>query len=215
MQSAGLLFSCAWSVEMPPLYPLPATQPLAATLSALALVICAAPECGRLLTRRHRAGATERDGGSLVLLLALLALSLVSAGLAAWLLPGAAIIHGRAFVFGAGVALILIGTALRAYAIHALGRYFVITVAVEPNQHVVESGPYRLIRHPSYTGALLALLGIALALTNWASLAAIMLGSAVGFGYRVMVEERALSCAIGQPYSVYMQRTRRLIPFIF
>src|SRR6185437_5203297 len=35
MQSAGLLFFCAWSVEMPPLYPLPATQPLAATLSAL------------------------------------------------------------------------------------------------------------------------------------------------------------------------------------
>jgi protein-S-isoprenylcysteine O-methyltransferase Ste14 len=215
MQSAGLSFSCARSVEMPPLYPLPATQPLAATLYTLALVICAVPECGRLLTRRHRAGATERDGGSLVLLLALLALSLVSAGIAAWLLPSAAIIHGRVFVFGAGVALILIGMALRAYAIRALGRYFVITVAVEPNQQVVESGPYRLIRHPSYTGALLALLGIALALTNWASLAAIILGNAVGFGYRVMVEERALSCALGQSYSVYMRRTRRLIPFIF
>jgi protein-S-isoprenylcysteine O-methyltransferase Ste14 len=80
---------------------------------------------------------------------------------------------------------------------------------------VVESGPYRLIRHPSYTGALLALFGIALALTNWASLAAIILGNAVGFGYRVMVEERALSCALGQSYSVYMRRTRRLIPFIF
>lgn len=200
---------------MPPLYPLPATQPLAATLYTLALVICAVPERGRLLTRRHRAGATERDGGSLVLLLALLALSLVSAGIAAWLLPSAAIIHGRVFVFGAGVALILIGMALRAYAIRALGRYFVITVAVEPNQQVVESGPYRLIRHPSYTGALLALLGIALALTNWASLAAIILGNAVGFGYRVMVEERALSCALGQSYSVYMRRTRRLIPFIF
>ena len=114
---------------MPALYPLPATQPLAATLYTLALVICAAPECGRLLTRRHRAGATARDGGSLVLLLALLALSLISAGIAAWLLPSAAIIHGRVFVFGAGVALILIGTALRAYAIRALGRYFVITVS--------------------------------------------------------------------------------------
>jgi protein-S-isoprenylcysteine O-methyltransferase Ste14 len=200
---------------MPELYPLPATQPFAAALSALALMICAAPECGRLLTRRRREGATAYDGGSLALLLGLLALSLVSAALAATLLPGAAMVHGRALVFGLGIALILVGTALRTYAIRVLGRYFVITVAVGPDQQVVERGPYRLIRHPSYTGALLSLLGFGLVLTNWASLAAIILGSAVGFGYRVMVEERVLSRALGQPYIAYMRRTRRLIPYVF
>ena len=197
------------------LYPLPVTQPFAAVLSALALVICAAPECGRLLTRRRREGATADDRGSLALLLALLALSLISAALAALLLPGAAMIHGRAVIFGLGIALILIGTALRTYAIRVLGRYFVITVAVGPDQQVVERGPYRLIRHPSYTGALLSLLGFGLVLTNWASLAAIILCNAVGFGYRVMVEERVLARVLGQPYITYMRRTRRLIPYVF
>jgi len=200
---------------MPALYPLPATQPFAAALTALALVICLAPECGRLLTRRRREGATAYDGGSLALLLTLLTLSLISAVLAALLLPGAAMAHGRAVVFGLGIVWILIGTALRTYAIRVLGRYFVSTVAVGPDQQVVERGPYRLIRHPSYTGALLSLLGFGLVLTNWASLAVIILGNAVGFGYRVMVEERVLSRALGQPYVAYMRRTRRLIPYLF
>lgn len=199
---------------MPALYPLPATQPLAALLFALALAICATPELGRLLTRRRRAGATTQDSGSLLLLLALLALSIGLAWMLAFLLPGAAMASGRALTFGVGLALILLGTAFRAYAIRVLGRYFVITVAVGPDQQVVERGPYRLIRHPSYTGALLALLGIGLALTNWASLAAIILCNAVGFGYRVRVEERVLSRTLGEPYIAYMRRTRRLIPFI-
>jgi protein-S-isoprenylcysteine O-methyltransferase Ste14 len=200
---------------MHPLYPLPATDALAALFFAVALAVCAAPELGRLLTRRRREGAVTHDSGSLVLLLALLALSLIAAWAAAYLLPGAAIIHGRSFVFGVGIGLIFTGTVLRAYAIRVLGRYFVITVAVGPDQQVVESGPYRLVRHPSYTGALLSLLGIGLALTNWASLAAIILGNAVGFGYRVIVEERVLVRALGQPYIAYMRRTRRLIPFVF
>ena len=200
---------------MSALYPLPTTQPVAAVLVALALVICTAPECGRLLTRRRREGATAYDGGSLALLLALLALSVVTAALAAELLPGAAMVHGRAAIFGLGIALMLVGAALRTYAIRVLGRYFVITVAVGPDQQVVERGPYRLIRHPSYTGALLSLLGFGLVLTNWASLAAIIVGNAVGFSYRVMVEERVLARALGQPYITYMRRTRRLIPHVF
>src|SRR6185312_9369918 len=101
--------------------------------------------------------------------------------LMAVMLPGAAMIHGQAVVFGLGIALILVGTALRTYAVRVLGRYFVITVAVGSDQRVVEHGPYRLIRHPSYTGALLSLLGFGLMLTNWASLAAIILCNAVGF----------------------------------
>lgn len=196
-------------------YPLPAAEPLAGVIFALALIVLAAPECGRLLYRRRREGAVERDGGSLILLLALLTLGVVLAWLAAFAVPGATITRGRPVVFGAGIALILLGTALRSYAIRVLGRYFVITVAVGPDQRVVDSGPYRLIRHPSYTGALLALLGIALALTNWVSLAVIVLCNAVGFGYRVMVEERVLTRALGQPYIAYMRRTRRLIPFVF
>jgi protein-S-isoprenylcysteine O-methyltransferase Ste14 len=200
---------------MPAWYPLPATQPFAAVLCALAVIIGVAPECSRLVTRRRREGAIAHDGGSLVLLLALLVLGVVSAVCAAFLLANAALSDGRTLIFGLGIALILIGTVLRAYAIHVLGRYFVITVAVGPDQQVVERGPYRLIRHPSYTGALLALLGFGLVLTNWASLIAIILCNAVGFGYRVMIEERVLARALGERYIAYMRRTRRLIPYLF
>jgi protein-S-isoprenylcysteine O-methyltransferase Ste14 len=200
---------------MNPLSPLFATQPLAALLFALALVLFAAPECSRVLRRSRRAGATVYDGGSLLVVLALAALSVITAWLAALLLPGATITGGRGIVFGVGIALIVLGTVLRSYAIHVLGRYFVITVAVGPDQQVVERGPYRLIRHPSYTGALLSLLGIALALTNWVSLAVVLVCNAIGFGYRVVVEERVLARTLGEPYRAYMRRTRRLIPYLF
>lgn len=195
--------------------PLPYTQPLAAAIYLAALAFCVAPESQRLLMRRTRAGAEARDAGSLVVLLGLLALGGALTFALALLVPGAAMRSGREILFAAGIALIVLGTALRTYAIRVLGRYFVITVAVTPDQPVVERGPYRYIRHPSYTGALLALLGVALALTNWASLAAMIACNAIGFGYRVIVEERALRTTLGEPYAAYMRRTRRLIPWVF
>jgi protein-S-isoprenylcysteine O-methyltransferase Ste14 len=86
---------------------------------------------------------------------------------------------------------------------------------VSAGQTVVQAGPYRFIRHPAYSGSLLTVLGLGLALGNWASLAAILAGALAGYTYRVSVEERALREALGQPYLDYMRRTRRFIPFIF
>ncbi len=88
-------------------------------------------------------------------------------------------------------------------------------MATHAGQVVIQSGPYRLIRHPSYTGALITLLGMGLALTNWASLIAALVIPAVGFLYRISIEERVLVEALGNPYREYMQRTCRLIPFIW
>jgi protein-S-isoprenylcysteine O-methyltransferase Ste14 len=88
-------------------------------------------------------------------------------------------------------------------------------VAVRATQAVVQSGPYRLVRHPSYTAILIMLLGLGLALANWASLVVLLAGGLIGLGYRVRVEERALVDALGQPYVDYIRHTQRLIPFIF
>jgi len=80
---------------------------------------------------------------------------------------------------------------------------------------VIEAGPYRFIRHPSYTGFLITLLGFGLSLTNnWLSLLVIMGCALIGFIYRIYVEERVLQAHLGQPYQEYMQRTKRLIPFL-
>jgi protein-S-isoprenylcysteine O-methyltransferase Ste14 len=75
-------------------------------------------------------------------------------------------------------------------------------------------GPYRLIRHPSYTGLLILFLGYGLCLTNWLSLLVLMGCALIGLGYRINVEEHVLEARLGQPYHEYMRRTKRLIPFV-
>jgi len=79
----------------------------------------------------------------------------------------------------------------------------------------VQTGPYRYIRHPAYSGTFLTMLGVGLAMTNWASLMALLLCVFSGHLYRVHVEEKALIRAIGQPYIEYMRHTRRFIPWVF
>ncbi|HEY6903143.1 MAG TPA: isoprenylcysteine carboxylmethyltransferase family protein [Candidatus Acidoferrales bacterium] len=121
----------------------------------------------------------------------------------------------RTWVFFAGVTLMLAGIAFRFYAMKVLGRFFTYNVAVHAGQTVVEVGPYRYIRHPSYTGALITLIGVGLALGNWASLLAILACTGIAYAYRISVEESALIAALGEPYKQYMRRTRRLVPFLF
>lgn len=114
-----------------------------------------------------------------------------------------------------GIVVILLGAALRWWAILTLGRYFTFEVAVRSTQSVVQAGPYRFVRHPSYTAILIMLLGVGMALTNWASLIVMLAGGLIGLLYRVRVEERELVEALGQPYVDYMRHTKRLIPFMY
>ena len=92
--------------------------------------------------------------------------------------------------------------------------YFV-DVATQAGQTVVQDGPYRFIRHPAYSGTLLALLGIGLTLGNWLALLVVLGGGVAGHLYRAHVEEQALVAALGEPYRAYMRRTRRFIPFVW
>ena len=113
-----------------------------------------------------------------------------------------------------GGALTLSGTAFRLWSIRTLGQYFTRTVQVSSDQKVIEAGPYRYIRHPSYTGAIIAAAGVGLSLRHWLSLALILIPMTLSLAYRILVEERALIEALGKPYKDYMARTKRLIPFL-
>lgn len=117
-------------------------------------------------------------------------------------------------IFVAGILVALAGIGLRLWAIRVLGRFFTSVIAVSPDQQVVDHGPYRLIRHPSYTGALITVLGAALCLANWLSLAAIV-PVFLAYSYRIRVEESSLEGQLGHAYSDYRQRTKRLVPFIY
>jgi protein-S-isoprenylcysteine O-methyltransferase Ste14 len=114
-----------------------------------------------------------------------------------------------------GALLVVGGTLFRQWAIRTLGQYFTRSVQVSSDQSVVQDGPYRWLRHPSYTGGMLAAAGVGLALGNAVSFACLLAASLAGFGYRIAVEEKALIETLGEPYRAYSARTKRLIPFVW
>src|ERR1041384_2980341 len=90
------------------------------------------------------------------------------------------------------VVLFAAGLILRWWAIVTLGRFFTVDVTIEKDHQLVEGGPFRWVRHPSYTGVLVAFAGWALTLRNWAAIAVVLLPIFVAFWRRMNVEEDAL-----------------------
>jgi protein-S-isoprenylcysteine O-methyltransferase Ste14 len=163
--------------------------------------------------RRLPDGATDHDAGSKWFVIGSVWGSVAIGMWIALLFPGTAIRSGRITVFIVGLVLMVAGMALRWYSIRVLGASFTCEVSTRPGQAVVESGPYRWVRHPSYTGGLVTLLGVLVCCVNWASLPALIVAFA-GYAYRIRIEERALASDLGTPYRDYMRRTKRLIPFV-
>jgi protein-S-isoprenylcysteine O-methyltransferase Ste14 len=127
----------------------------------------------------------------------------------------AEIAAGRWPLFVAGLLLMAAGLALRLWAIVTLGRFFTVDVRVHPGQTVVDRGPYRWVRHPAYTGLVAFLIGLGLALTNWASLLVLVLLPTVGLVLRIRSEERALLAGLGEDYRRFAESRRRLFPGIW
>ncbi len=144
----------------------------------------------------------------------------VVAGLAgAFILAGhersAAISGGRWLIFAIGLTLMTAGIAIRQWAVALLGEFFTTDVRVHPDQTVIDHGPYRVVRHPSYTGMLVTLAGTGLALGNWAALGAVVVLPTIGVIYRIGVEERALLEALGEPYRRFAAGRARLVPGVW
>src|SRR5205085_6139499 len=116
---------------------------------------------------KRRRGAESRDRGSLALLFAgFMVISWLSARLAARHL---APMDGNRWI---GLAIFMAGVVLRAWAIVTLGRFFTVHVAIASDHQLVRRGPYRLLRHPSYTGIWLIMMGLGMTMRDWASFAA-------------------------------------------
>lgn len=181
-----------------------------------ALAVCYLPEWLGSFRQHSERSAVKRDRGSYALLMVVFTVGIVAAFFIVNIRPPVATIGwNQETVFWAGIVLMLAGAAFRWYAIWVLGKYFTRDVATRSGQQVVSHGPYRWIRHPSYSGALLTLLGFGLATTHWLALIVVMACGLAGYGYRVHVEERALCQDLGENYRAYMQRTRRFIPFVW
>lgn len=96
-----------------------------------------------------------------------------------------------------------------------LGRFFTTTVEIQPDHQVIETGPYAFVRHPSYLGGLLSVVGIGLGLGDWASLLCCAAFGTAAFVQRIKVEEVTLRQALGQPYEAYATKHARLLPGIW
>jgi protein-S-isoprenylcysteine O-methyltransferase Ste14 len=115
----------------------------------------------------------------------------------------------------AGALLSAGGLVLRIWSIRTLGRFFTATVEVVPGQHVVDHGPYAVLRHPSYTGAVLTALGISTMLSSVLGALVTLLLCVPAYARRIAVEERALVAELGHPYREYRTRTWALVPFLY
>jgi protein-S-isoprenylcysteine O-methyltransferase Ste14 len=112
----------------------------------------------------------------------------------------------------AGLIVMWLGLAIRFWAIAALGHAFRTTVEVDPRQAVVSTGPYRWVRHPSYSGLLLIVAGFGLAVGNWLALVICIVLPLSALLRRIQVEEAELTGVLGDRYRAYQAQTKRLIP---
>jgi protein-S-isoprenylcysteine O-methyltransferase Ste14 len=184
-------------------------------LTTVIIAIWVASEIVLAIVRRSGTKAADSLDRSSLRVLWIAIMASVTAGILAADL-GRGVFGGRGTPWPAfGLALIVAGLVVRWWAILSLKQAFTVDVAIAADQRLVDHGLYRLIRHPSYTGSLLSFAGFGLVLGNWVSLAAVVIPTTAAFLYRIGVEERALRAGFGEPYARYMQRTRRLIPFLY
>lgn len=127
--------------------------------------------------------------------------------------------HGAPQQFDAwaasGLTLLTFGTAFRLWAIRTLRDNFAATVQIKPGQQLITSGPYRWLRHPSYTGAWLAMIGAALLMHSYLGLMLMGPGMLLVYMRRIAVEERALEAGFGEAYASMKARTSRMLPGVW
>jgi protein-S-isoprenylcysteine O-methyltransferase Ste14 len=168
----------------------------------------------RFRSGRNRGGA-RIDRGSLYVVIVTSVLGVGAALIVASHVPGAGFTWARWPIFVVGLAIMVLGIALRQWSVLVLGQFFTVQVRVREDQTVVDTGPYRFVRHPSYTAIVMTFVGMGVALENWWSLAALIVVPTIGLVVRIHVEERALTDALGEPYRQFAGSRSRLIPGVW
>ncbi len=158
-------------------------------------------------------GNREADKFSILIILLAGSISIVSANIE-WQkdYPD---IFSNAVVTTIGLCMILSGISLRVWAIRTLGKYFTATVRLQQKQALITTGPYQLVRHPSYLGAFLAIVGCAVFLNAYFSIIISIFCMTISYIIRIHAEEKVLVQHFGEQYLLYSQKTKKLFPFIW
>jgi protein-S-isoprenylcysteine O-methyltransferase Ste14 len=184
---------------------------IAASLFTIAFFLWAASEVFNTFWFRrslHTPGAQGRDRWSYWIILLIVWGSIIISFLARIFSLG--VFHNDLQYLG--LVLVALGVTFREWAVMSLGSFFTVTVTIVSNQTLVKNGPYHWLRHPSYSGSILSLVGFPLALGTWVGGLLVLFLSLGGYLYRVRIEERALLEVFGDEYRDYMQHTWRFFP---
>lgn len=111
-----------------------------------------------------------------------------------------------------GVFLLFVGTIFRLWAIRTLDKAFSATVQIKEGQQLVTTGPYRWLRHPSYTGAWVAMIGAAMLMHSYLGLAIMGPGMLLVYIRRIAIEERTLEEGFREDYLKMKKKTWRMVP---
>jgi len=117
----------------------------------------------------------------------------------------------EAWISWCGIALTTFGVAVAIWARHCIGQYWSARVTLKEGHRVIKAGPYALVRHPIYTGMLLAAMGTGLVIGEWRG----VLGAAVmwlAHTHKARREEALLTKELGEEYSSYRKSTGFLFP---
>ncbi len=125
-------------------------------------------------------------------------------------IPGARQIH-----ITIGIIFVFAGIIFRFWSIQTLGKFFRTTIMIQKDHTIIQSGPYKYLRHPSYSGIMISLTGIGIATGNWISFILMEIIVFWGLNQRIVVEEMELKKVFGEDYTKYIKQTKKLLPFIY
>ena len=114
-----------------------------------------------------------------------------------------------------GLSLCLSGLGLRYWAVVTLGKFFSTHVQIIKQHQLIMLGPYRRLRHPAYSGLLLALAGAGLAMGDWLAFGMLTVAPFCAFHARICLEEKLLQDKFGADYVTYAKNTYKLLPLVY
>ncbi|MFN8288425.1 MAG: isoprenylcysteine carboxylmethyltransferase family protein [Chitinophagales bacterium] len=169
-----------------------------------------------ILSRIRKSSAdtatVQQDKNTLRLLWIVIMISMVAGVKLGFMFPRA---EPYAALRWSGLAVFILGFALRWSAILQLGKGFTVDVSIGKEHQLQQSGLYSVIRHPSYLGVMLEFLGYSLLLNSWYPLFIINIPVFLALHHRMNIEEDLLISHFGNAYRQYKSKTKRLVPFLY
>lgn len=155
----------------------------------------------------------QSDKLSILLILLASSISVLSSVIEwAYFTPDKSLINSGTII---GFIFLVIGISFRVWSINVLGKNFTATVKITREHQLIKTGPYKIIRHPSYLGALIAIIGCPIFLNNTYTIFISCVAMMIAYYFRINVEEKTLSNHFGEFYEDYKKSTYRLLPLIW